>query len=421
MFNNRVLAVLKRELREKVLSKAFIIGTLAFPLIMVGMVALQYFMRSLDEDKGVSLKIITENSFFQDNIKESFAKQDWVEDKSYILEYELLESSSIDEYIEKNKSVLLNDKLSGILFIPDSAKVNKEVVYYSKNAKNITMERKLGRVINQVLIDNYFEGKDISDEDIRFARNSVDFTTFKVSEDKAEEENAGSLVLAYLFGILLYVGLLTAGSMALQTSVEEKSNRVVEVLLSSVNTRELMTGKIFGSALTGLLQMMIWQLPVFVVAGVSLPFLPPEIAINLSFFQMLYFFLNFLIGMIIFVGLFATVGSIFDNMQDAQQAMFPLMLLIMIPFFMTFTMLENPNNTIGMYGSMTPFLSIIVMPVRMTLVDVPLFQILIALVVNVLTIIAIFPFAGKIYRVGILKTGKKPTWGEVIKWLKYKY
>lgn len=419
MFNNRVLAVLKRELRERILAKSFIIGTLAFPVIMVAIVALQYFMQKLDEDAGIKLKVLTEDVSLQQTIKESFDKQEWVKDSSYIITYKILDDE-IDKYIETNKSVILNDKITGILFIPDSAKVNKEILYYSKNAKNISLERKLGRVINQLLIDNYFKEKDVSEADIKFARNSVDFTTFKVSKDKAEEENAGSLVLAYILGILLYASLLTMGSIALQTVIEEKSNRVVEVLLSSVNTRELMAGKIIGSALTGLLQMFIWLLPVFVVGGTTLPFLPPEIAINISFSQMLYFFANFIIGLVIYIGLFATVGSIFDNMQDAQSAMFPLMLLIMIPFFMTFTMLENPNNTIGMYGSMTPFLSIIVMPVRMTLVDVPLIQILIALTVNLFTVFGIFPFAGKIYRVGILKTGKKPSWGEVIKWIKYK-
>lgn len=420
MFNNRVLAVLKRELRERVLTKSFIIGTLAFPLIMVGVIALQYLMRKFDDDKGVKLRVLTESVDLQNTIRNSFDKQEWVKDTSYVISYDLLADRDIGSYINENKSQVLDNEISGILFIPDSAKLNKEVAYYSKNAKNIAMERKLGRVINQLLIDNYFKDKDVSSEDIRFARNSVDFTIFKVTEDKAEEENAGSLVLAYLFGILLYVGLLTMGSMALQTAIEEKSNRVVEVLLSSVNTKELMAGKIVGSTLTGLLQMFIWLIPVFVVAGTTLPFLPPEIAINMSVTQIAYFFVNFIIGLIIYIGLFATVGSIFDNMQDAQSAMFPLMMLIMIPFFMTFTMLENPDNTVGMYGSMAPFLSIIVMPVRMTLIDVPLIQILIALVVNVLTVFVMFPFAGKIYRVGILKTGKKPSWGEVVKWLKYK-
>lgn len=421
MLNNRVLAVLKRELRERVLSKAFIIGTLAMPLIMAVMIGMQYFMSTMDEDKGVTLKVITEDTYLQEKVQENFNKQEWVKDTSYIISYGLLEGGTISEYIDNNKSELLNNEVSGILFIPDSAKYNKEVAYYSKNAKNIQMERKLGRVINQLLIDNYFQDKDISEDDIRFARNGVDFSTFKVTEDKAEEENAGGIILAYLFGFLLYIGLLSGGMTALQSSIEEKSNRVVEVLLSSVNTKELMTGKIVGSALTGLIQMLIWLLPVFVVAGTTLPFLPPEIAINISLLQMAYFFINFFLGTIIYIGLFATVGSIFDNMQDAQSAMMPLMMLIIIPFAMTMIMLQNPNNIVGLYASMAPFLSIIVMPVRMTLLDVPLIQIIIALVVNIATILALFPFAGKIFRVGILKTGKKPTWSEIIKWLKYKY
>lgn len=135
----------------------------------------------------------------------------------------------------------------------------------------------------------------------------------------------------------------------------------------------------------------------------------------------LYFLFNFFVGLITFLGLFATVGSIFDNDQDAQSGIWPLMMLVIIPFFIAIAIQDNPNNSIGYISSMFPFASIIVMPAKMSLIDVPLWQILVSVVVNLGTMFGIFILAGKVYRVGILSTGKKPKWSEVIKWLKYKY
>jgi len=205
----------------------------------------------------------------------------------------------------------------------------------------------------------------------------------------------------------------------MQSVIEEKNNRIVEVLLSSVKSKELLTGKILGSAITGVLQMTIWLSPVIIVALTGWIKLPFEIIFNISIFQAFYFILNFFVGLIIFLGLFAAVASIFDNVQDTQSAMFPLIMLIMIPFFITISLIKNPTNSLAKIASMFPFSSIIVMPARMALVDVPVWQFLVSFTVNVITLILIFPIAGKIYRVGILKTGKKPGLAEVIRWVRH--
>ena len=131
--------------------------------------------------------------------------------------------------------------------------------------------------------------------------------------------------------------------------------------------------------------------------------------------------INYFIGLITFLGLFATVGAIFDNDQDAQSGIWPIMMLIMIPFFIAITAQNNPDSALIQITSLVPFASIIVMPARMTLVEVPVWQFSAALVINIATFLGIFVLAGKIYRVGILRTGKKPSWGEVVKWFKYKY
>ena len=211
------------------------------------------------------------------------------------------------------------------------------------------------------------------------------------------------------------------GSMVMQSVIQEKANRIVEVLLSSVKSKELMMGKIFGAAITGVIQMAIWLSPVILVISTTWFALPKEMTFNITLGQIGYLLINFFIGLLTFVGLFATVGSIFEDPQDAQSGMWPVLLLIMIPFLIAMAMMQNPENQIAKIASMFPFAAIIVMPTRMTLMDVPTWQVVVSFFVNIGTVLLLFPVAGKIYRVGILMTGKKPKWSEVVKWFKYKY
>lgn len=422
MFNNRIFAILKRELRERVITKSFIISTLALPLIMVLMFGFQYLMLSMEGDKGTKLFIVSEIEDVTSGLKNEFSKRSWAKDGTYMINYGTMSAGEFETYLDEHKSDILSGKVTGILFLPASVMQDKRVRYYSKTTRNLGLEERIGRVINQVFIDNYFKDKDISRADILFARIGVNFNNFKVTKDEGiKKESGGNLALSYVFSFLLYLSLLIMGTWMMNSVIEEKTNRVCEVLLSSVNARELMTGKIIGTALTGLLQMAVWLTPIVVVIAFKLPVLPRGFVINLESWQVIYFLLNFFIGLLTFVGLFATVGAIFNSPQEAQSGVTPLMMLIVIPFLITISIIKNPNNTLAEVASLLPFASIIVMPARMTTTDVPLWQFILSFSVNIGTILAIFPFAGKIYRIGILRTGKKPKLKEVIKWLKYQY
>jgi ABC-2 type transport system permease protein len=182
-----------------------------------------------------------------------------------------------------------------------------------------------------------------------------------------------------------------------------------------------MTGKILGTGITGAAQMFIWLSPVIVVITTSVFTLPQDFNLKIDLGMIVYFLINYFIGLLTFLGLFASVGAIFDNDQDAQSGIWPVMMLIMIPFFIAITAQNNPDSALIQITSLLPFTSIIVMPARMTLVEIPILELLLAILINTATFIGIFILAGKIYRVGILRTGKKPTWSEVVKWFKYQY
>lgn len=422
MFNNRTLAVIKRELKEKLFSKTFILMTLLIPIFMFGILALQTFIMGFEGDKETKLKIVTESEDLTQNMQKGFEGLDIMKNKYYTVNFETVQKGGFKDYLNKQKKDLINEKINGIVFISDSAKNTKKIEYYSKNPNNNTVFNKLKNPINKVLISMYFIDKKLSDKDINYAKEGIDFNSFRVSKDeKVEEEGYGNLIVAFLFTFLLYMSMIFSGTQIMRSVIEEKTSRIVEVILSSVNAKELMTGKILGGAITGFFQMAIWISPLFIVLSTTIFVLPKEMVLKIDMSHIAFFLFNFVVGSITFLGLFASVGAIFDNDQDAQSGIWPVMMLIMIPFFISLGMQSNADNQISRIASMVPFASIIIMPSRMAIVEVPMVELIISIVVNIATMIFVFAMAGKIYRIGILLTGKKPKWSEVIGWLKYKY
>ena len=422
MFNSRTLAVLKREFIAKVFSKGFILMTVLLPLFMFGIIGFQTFVMTFEGKKETRLTIAVEDSTLVESFKTEFDSSIVAKNQEFILTYKTLDSLAFNQYYEKMKPDLLTNQVNGILYITGKTLKDKILSFYSTNPNNNTVTMRFSPAINRVLISNYFRNHNLTGDDIRYARQNVDFTRYRVTKaEGTKEEGFGNLILAFFLTFLLYMSLLIMGSSIMRSVVEEKTNRIVELLLSSVNSYELMTGKIIGTALSGLLQMFIWMLPVMFLSLDILFVLPPKFLVDIKFGIIVLFLINFFIGLITFLGLFASVGAIFDNDQDAQSGVWPITMLVLIPFYITFSLIKDPSNILAEVCSMLPFFSIIIMPARTTLIDIPFWQILLSVVVNLLTLVGVFYVSGKIYRVGILMTGKKPTWAEVARWFKYQF
>ncbi len=420
MLNQRVLAVIKRELKEKLLSKTFIVMTILMPLIMFGGIGIQMLLHG-DEGKSF-VAVVSESQPLTESFQKELLSSSFMKEGNYTFSFYTQNREELKNFLDQNKKKLLEGTLTGVVYVPSSAMKDKKIEYYSKTPTNLNLSRKLEGPINKVLIDNFFSSRSLTSDELKFAREGIDFNGFKVTKDeKIEKAGYGNIILSYVFTFLLYLSLLLSGQLLLQSVIEEKSNRIVEVILSSVSPKELMTGKIIGSAITALFQMVIWLSPIILILSTTLFMLPPEITFSITINHVLFLLVNFALGLVVFLSLFGMMGSIFDNPQDAQSGMWPVMILIIIPFFIAISMMENPNSPIANVASLLPFASILVMPVKMTVVEVPWWQLILCLAVNAATIFVIFPLAGRIYRVGILITGKKPKWSEVVKWLKYKY
>ena len=421
MFNRRTLAIIKRELKAKLFSKTFIIMTLLVPVFMFGLFAIQIFVYSVSEEKNPNILIISETDDISQKLKNEFDEYSEVKSGNYKISYETLDTTAFAERLKELKPDLLGEKLTGVVYIPESALMNKKVRYYSPNPSNQPLFNKIKPAINKALINIYFEGKQLTQNDVDYARNNVDITGYRITKsENVKEEGVGNLIALFLFTFLLYMALLFSGQSTMHSVVEEKSSRIMEVLLSSASSTELMTGKIIGVVITQVVQMAIWLLPIILLITTTWFVLPADIVFQLDLSFIIYFLFDYTVALLTFVGLFATVGSIFDNSQDAQSGVWPLMMLIIFPFLIAISLQSNPQSSVAKITSLLPFTSLLVMPARLTLVQVPLLELIASIAINLAVLFAIFPLAGKIYRVGILVTGKKPKWAEVRKWLRVK-
>lgn len=419
MFNRRTIAIIKRELRMKLFSKSFILMTLLVPLFMIMIFSIQYFVQTMSGDQRADLVIVSDSDEILNKVQDEIFQTSDFKSGDLSARIEKVELNLFGNKLDQYKSDLIEQIITGVVFVPTSALQSKEVKYYSSNPNNSSLFYKIKPSINKALVEIYFSGKQLTQDEIKFARKDVEISGFRVSSDeKVAQEGYGNRIAMVLFSFLLYMALLFSGSMTMNAVVEEKSNKIVEVLLSSASSTELMTGKIFGTVIVEIIQMAIWLSPMVLLLTTSWFFIPQEFMPQMSIGYIFYFLFNYALALITYVALYATVGAIFDNPQDAQSGVWPLMLLIMIPFFIALGLESNSQSSFAIISSLFPFASLIVMPARMILVEVPLWQILLSCAINIVVLFGIFKLAGKIYRIGILLTGKKPKWSEVFSWLK---
>ena len=419
MFNRRTLAIIKRELKMKLFSKSFILMTLLVPLFMLGIFSIQYFVQSMSGEQRSDLIIVSDSDEILNKVQNEMFQTGSFQSGDLTVRFEKTELSNFDSKLNEIKPDIIAQRITGVIFIESTSLQNKRVNYYSSNPNNSALFYKIKPSINKALIEIYFSAKQLNSDEINFARKDVEINGFRVSSDeKVAEEGYGNRIAMVLFSFLLYMALIFSGSMTMNAVVEEKSNKIVEVLLSSASSTELMAGKILGTVIVEVIQMAIWLSPIVLLISTSWFFIPPEFMPQMSIGFILYFLFNYTLALITYVALYATVGAIFDNPQDAQSGVWPLLMLIMIPFFIALGMESNAQSSFAQIASIFPFASLIVMPARMILVEVPLWQILLSSAINIIILIGIFKLAGKIYRIGILLTGKKPKWSEVFGWLK---
>ena len=432
--------IIKREFVAKVRNKSFIVMTFLSPLLFVGIALFVGYLSSMKADTK-QIAIHDESGRF---VGEFLAKNKTSE------EYNYLNLSAVD--LSTLKKNIVDDTYEGILFIPtakDNTTLENQIQFISNESPSISFIEKTQTIIAKKMTLANLEEAHLDTLAIHEAEAEVTINLKKASgEESLKGLNEIKIAIGGAFGYLIMMFIIIYGNMVMRSVIEEKTNRIIEIIISSVKPFQLMMGKIIGTSLAGILQFFIWA-----IIGLSLLFsaslflganvgatnqIPPEMLqsaqqelattaqmyvaeiLNLPIATILSCFIIYFIGgYFLYSSFYAAIGAAVDNETDSQQFLLPIIMpLVMGVYIGFFTVVNDPHGTVATVFSMVPLTSPIVMLMRIPF-GVPLWQIAISITLLFATFFLVVWFASKIYRVGILMYGKKPTWKELYRWLQY--
>ncbi len=435
---NHLSLIIKREYLTKVRNKSFIIMTFLSPLIMVGIFSLVAYLSQLNNDKVRTISVLDESGLFVHQFED---------DNN--LKFNTLTDISLEE---AKKATELNGEY-GLLFIPKKTSIDelaKSITFYSEDSPSLVVMGDIERTIRSKSNTLKLEEAGFNAQQISDLRVDIETKLETFAGEKTSKLGSGlKLIFGGIAGYLLFMFIIIYGNMIMRSVIEEKTSRIIEVIVSSVKPMKLLLGKILGTSLAGVTQFTAWVLLLSIfsfaitaifgidpsamqaeqmqtaveASGNEMEGLMMEAILefqNLPILNLVIMFLLFFIGgYLLYASLYAAIGAAVDSETDTQQFMLPILLpLILAVYVGFFTVIEDPHGTVSQVFSFIPFTSPVVMLMRIPF-GVPIWQQIVSVLILFATFIGTVWFAAKIYRVGILMYGKKPSYKEIIKWLKY--
>lgn len=413
---NTVWAVIEREFMTRVKSRAFILATLATPLLVAGFFGLVVWLNVRDQGETPALAIVDETGVLYGLLEPRLDQ----------IGYEAHLVAEADTDPEALDARVTGGNLTGYLRLDEETLNRGTATYRSTDGLSRLRRVSLAGAVAQSALEARLGGEQA---DMAALLTGGAITIDIVSSQEEEGDNGGgSPVFAFLGSFLLYMALLLYGSQILRAILEEKNGRIVEIILSSMKPWEFLLGKIVGVGAVGLLQIGIWigflmllvlaVLPALPVAAAALPD-----AISVSGMlpgpgEVAFFAVCFVLGYLMYASVFAVVGALNSNETDAQQMMWPVIILVMIPMMTLGPVLDDPDATWAMWLSQVPLFSPILMFARVVVGAPAFWEVGLSLVLLAAGVWGMAVLAGKIYRVGILMQGKRPTLPEVWRWVR---
>lgn len=429
--------IITREYLNKIRNKSFVVMTFMSPLLMAALISVVAYLSSVNNDTFKDIKVLDNSGYFG-----------YLFEDNEQLRFELLPEMEL----QQAKTLAEATSAYGLLYIPkvDSiSALKKGITFYSTDTPalgvTVAIERLLQRQANAlVLRENGIDDKAI---EALYFNVSTQLETF-AGQETSKLGSGLKLIFGGAAGYLLFMFIIIYGNMIMRSVIEEKTSRIIEVIISSVKPRALMLGKIFGTTLAGITQFAIWVIILGVFSVVASGVLGVELGTGAQLAQeaaqlddqgsqeiavavvkeiwqlpltnlVVMFFLYFIGGYLLYASLYAAIGAAVDSETDTQQFLLPILMPLIIAVYVgVFTVIEDPHGTVSQVFSFIPLTSPVVMLMRIPF-GVPLWQQIFSVVLLFTTFMGTVWFAAKIYRVGILMYGKKPSYKELIKWLKY--
>jgi ABC-2 type transport system permease protein len=433
---SKIGLIIKREFVAKVRNKSFIVMTFLSPLLFVGIAVFVGYLSSMKADKK-TIAIHDGTGIFAKEFKSD-------------VEYNYQDLSNVAITILKDS--IVSENYEGLLIIPkenNNKVLENQIQYISNDSPSVSFIEDLQDIISHKLTQENYIKSGLDTLAIKNANAVVDIKLSKASGEAALKGlNEIKIAIGGAFGYLIMMFIVIYGNMVMRSVIEEKVSRIIEVIISSVKPFQLMMGKIIGTSLAGIVQFMIWAIlglsAMLVLSSIFGVHMGASTGIERQAIQtaqsqmgdtmqlyiaelwnlpiatiLISFIIYFVGGYFLYSSFYASIGAAVDNETDSQQFLLPIIMpLILGVYIGFFTVMNDPHGTIATVFSMIPLTSPIVMMMRIPF-GVPLWQIIVSIILLFGTFFGVVWFAAKIYRVGILMYGKKPTWKELYKWSKY--
>ena len=437
----KIWAIIKKEYKAIVKKKTFIISTILTPIIMGGMMFVPVLLMRMgrvekkiavaDYSGGIYAKLVefnkkkpttpgtAEKKF---DVNEAMSKPKLEDGDSKILFQAVnIGQRAPQDLIKEYEAKILNKEIDGLLLIPANVGQTRQASLYAKSISDFSTNQFISSSIRTIISQNLLLEKQIDPQIVSDATRDIDLETYKVKKEGTTKTSSGlDYILSLAMMVILFATLIGYGQIIMRSVLEEKNSRVVEILISSTRTTHLFFGKILGIGLAGLTQVAIWILCAMALvsrfsgaldSGI-IGFLTPEIGF--------YFVIFFTLGFFLYSILFSLVGAAVNTDQEAQQFSAIITWMMLIPYLIGISVTQNPNATLAVVTSLIPLFTPILMFMRITGSMPPPLQIWFSIGATLLTIYLLAWLGAKIFRVGILMYGKKPTIREIFRWLRYK-
>ncbi|HXE30940.1 MAG TPA: ABC transporter permease [Terriglobales bacterium] len=415
----KLFCIVKRELLSRVRTKGFLVFTLLIPLVAAGFLFMEY--KIVQASKNVSSTVAVVD--LSQKIYPELGRQQG--DDAALLHFtEAPATAATLPRVERQlRAQVLDKQIDGYLVVPADVLTTRAADYHVLNAAAIT--NKLESALRQAVNRARMEAAGISPDQVAALTGDFNLNEIRVSKTGDQADSGQTMGVAIALTMVLYVFLLMYGVVVMKSVTEEKTTRISEVLLSSVDAFSLMLGKILGVIATALAQLVIWGVCLGLVsvyglgmakaAGTDLSKYIPHV----SPWLYVCFVIFFLLGFLEYASVYAAIGAVVSSDQEAQQTQMPLAMLLVAAIYLSFLVMQNPSSLLSVVLSLIPFFAPVLMVTRVAVSSPPVWQVALSMALCLGTFLGLTQVTAKIYRVGILMTGKRPNLPELLRWLKY--
>ncbi len=418
----KIWSIIKREYKEAVFKKSFIIITLLMPVLMIALSVLPTLLMMIETKKQTTIHVMDQTEWLFEDFSNSL--KDTLKNgiPKFVVSKVSFSENDFESVLAEEKSLIEQEKLAVLLVVPEDIDSVGVVQFYARNVGDFDLTSRIKDTFSKLVSNHRLRESGIQPELINKLIKPVKLKTIKVIKGRKEKEGGflQEYFSTFIFIFIIYLTIILYATAIMRSIIQEKTSRIVETILSGANSFQFMAGKILGQGAVGFTQYIIW-----VVFGITLLFAGGSfLPVSSRYFSFnpiifFYFVVFFILGYFLFSTIYAAIGAITNSEQEAQSLVTPVVLLLVIPLMLIGFIVKNPDSTVTTVFSLIPFFSPIVMFARINLANPPILEVLLSIVLLIITIIGLIWLVAKIFRVGILMYGKRPTLPELVKWIKY--